>query len=164
MSFFYLFARVLWFNVQWRCVEKSCETFCNSVSQKEAEPCFILHLRLSKWNVVRNLYHTVSPFRAFMNDCQFSHTHTHSYQMVILILGDDCTFWHFNHFKIHALNYQKIVFRCVSKCVCPSCLPLKLLDGNNGTQSTFDHLWTDWNKLVTGNIGFVILQGFIAES
>lgn len=65
-------------------VEKSCETFCDSVSQKEAEPCFIPHRLSHQMKCHEESYHTISPFSALWDDCPFF---THSYQMVLLIWG-----------------------------------------------------------------------------
>lgn len=72
--FIFLSVWVLWFNVQWRCEKKSLVKFSVSVSRKEAKPCFIPRLlsHQVKWH--DEFYHTESPFRAFLNECQFSLT------------------------------------------------------------------------------------------
>lgn len=73
ISFFYLFEYCdLMYNED---VKKIIgEIFCDSVSRKEAKPCFILHLlsHQVKWH--DEFYHTISPFRGFLNECQFSLT------------------------------------------------------------------------------------------
>lgn len=77
-------------------VEKSCETFCDSVSQKEAEPRFLLHLLFHQMKCYEESDHIVSTLQnfiffwlLFLNDCQASHIYI-QLSDGNPHLGDDC--------------------------------------------------------------------------
>lgn len=86
-------------------VEKSCETFCDSVSQKEAEPCFIPHNLLTKYEQFNR---NVTPLRSFFLFSMIVGFYMHnSYQMVLLISGGDCnTFDILTVLKMDALTRE----------------------------------------------------------
>lgn len=115
-------------------VEKSCETFCDSVSQKEAEPRFLLHLLFHQMKCYEDSDHIVSTLQDFVlfcfflfffllllffNYCQASLTYIQLSDGNPLV-GDDCNT--FDILTILKIN-QKIVFRCAKyqgpRCFCP---------------------------------------------
>ena len=81
ISLFYLFARVLWFTVQWRRGKIMWNFLWFSVPKRGWAVFLYCIFFLTKWGIFILL--TVSPFRASVDDCPFSH----SCQMVILIWG-----------------------------------------------------------------------------
>lgn len=95
ITFFYLFARVLWFTVQWRCGLIMWNFLWFSVPKRDWA-VFYTASSHTKWNVTyRGIVSYLRPHvRAFLDDCPFSHTNTHTnshrYQIVKAYLLNDC--------------------------------------------------------------------------